>query len=151
MFHLRPLVLLLLAPLATAQLGVVERVSVSSSGVQGDAWSQVDPKLSADGRFVAFVSSATTLVSGDTNGFEDIFHHDRQTGVTIRCSISSTGVQTDERSAGAAISGNGRFVAFWSYSDLLDPADQNGLRDVFVHDTVTRQTERISVGLQGAD
>src|SRR5207253_2878782 len=63
--------------------GTTERVSLSSTGNQGDGWSS-GPSLSADGRFVAFTSGATNLVPGDTNGASDVFVHDRQTGITER-------------------------------------------------------------------
>ena len=149
---LRPLLTLtLLATPAVAQLPVVERVSVSTAGAQGDQGATVDPRLSADGRYVVFESRATNLVANDTNGQPDVFHHDRLTGITIRCSIGSGGEQADDVSSGPAISGDGRWVAFWTYSDALDAADTNGLRDVYLHDTVTRTTERISVGLAGAE
>ena len=47
------------------QEGRTERVSVSSSGFQGNGWSYF-PRISADGRFVAFLSRASNLVQGDT-------------------------------------------------------------------------------------
>ena len=53
-------------------------MSVSSIGVQGDNTSDT-PSISADGRYVAFQSDATTLISNDTNASQDIFIHDRQT------------------------------------------------------------------------
>lgn len=57
--------------------GVTSRVSVASDGAQGDDGSGV-PAVSADGRYVAFYSYAGNLVSGDTNGYVDIFVRDRQ-------------------------------------------------------------------------
>ena len=74
------------------QTGTTERVSVSSAGTQGNGDSAV-PSISADGRFVAFVSVASNLVPGDTNGRLDVFVHDRQTGTTERVSVSSAGTQ----------------------------------------------------------
>src|SRR5688572_30608155 len=70
------------------------RVSVSSGGEAGNGDSHW-PAISADGRFVGFLSSASNLVSGDTNGVADIFVHDRSTGVTSRISISSDGEQAN--------------------------------------------------------
>ena len=55
--------------------GQTVRVSVDSAGIQGNGAS-FSPSLSADGQLVAFASSATNLVPGDTNGAEDIFVHD---------------------------------------------------------------------------
>ncbi|HEX6765703.1 MAG TPA: hypothetical protein VF103_09505, partial [Polyangiaceae bacterium] len=93
--------------------GRAERVSASSNGTQGDLESS-RPSLSREGDVVAFVSSATNLVRGDTNGVEDIFIHDEQTGRTERVSVSSSGTEADlfsDRYA-PALDRSGRFVAF---------------------------------------
>jgi hypothetical protein len=72
--------------------GVTERASVSSSGIQGDMWSDT-PVLSTDGRFVTFASKSTNLVSDDTNGFADIFVRDRNpSGFTDVCDPGVAGV-----------------------------------------------------------
>ena len=65
-------VLCLVAPQAGWADGTTERVSVSSREAQGNDTS-VGPTISSDGRFVGFVSTATNLVPGDTNGLVDIF------------------------------------------------------------------------------
>src|SRR5439155_1754636 len=109
------------------------------------------PALSADGRFVAFVSFATNLVAGDTNGATDVFVHDRQTGTTERVSVASDGTQGNAASAGAALSADGRFVAFHSYATNLVAGDTNGATDVFVHDRQTGTTERVSVSSGGTE
>jgi Tol biopolymer transport system component len=134
------------------QTGVTKRISVASDGAQGDGGSG-EPSISVDGRFVAFSSQATNLVSGDTNGwFEeygyvllDVFVHDRQTGMTERVSVASDGTQGDEESMGPSISGEGRFVAFLSWASNLAPGDSTSGGDVFVHDRQTGVTERISM------
>ncbi len=110
--------------------GTTERVSVSSAGVQGDGASYV-PAISADGRYVAFYSAATNLVGGDTNGFSDIYVHDRTTRVTTRVSVSSAGAQGNGSSWKPAISADGRYVAFESDASNLVPDDTNGGADVF--------------------
>ena len=109
-----------------------------------------DAAISADGRFVAFTSSATNLISSDTNGVSDIFVHDRQTGKTVRASVATGGAEAHGSSFFPAISGNGRFVAFISSASDLVPGDTNGLDDAFVHDLVTRTTRRVSVRSDGA-
>src|SRR5207244_3779910 len=109
------------------------RESVDSTGAQGNQES-LFPSISADGRFVAFFSSATNLVAGDTNGSPDVFVHDRQTGVTERVSVDSTGTQGNSVSAFPAISADGRFVAFRSDATNLVAGDTNGVDDIFVHD-----------------
>ena len=130
------------------QTGATERVSVDSAGNQADGGSDA-PAISGDGRFVAFVSDASNLVSGDTNGQSDVFVHDRQTGVTERVSVDSAGNQANGGSAAPAISADGRFVAFVSDASNLVPGDTNGQGDVFVHDWQTGATERVSVDSAG--
>jgi Tol biopolymer transport system component len=130
--------------------GQTSRVSVSSGGVQatgGESWS---PAISADGRHVAFVSAATNLVPGDTNGVADVFVHDRITGQTSRVSVATGGVQANGNSGFPSISADGRHVAFASAASNLVPGDTNGMADVFVHDRVTGGTSRVSVATGGA-
>lgn len=129
------------------QSGVTERVSVHSTGRQGDSDSDA-PSISSDGRFVAFHSIATNLVDDDTNRVDDVFVHDRQTGVTERASVHSNGTEGDRRSSTSSISGDGRFIAFASRATNLVRGDTNERWDVFVHDRMTRVTEAVSVGAE---
>jgi hypothetical protein len=122
----------LTSPIA-ADPGLTARVSVDSAGTQANDTS-FSPALSADGRFVAFHSDATNLVAGDTNGFVDVFVHDRHTGETTRVSVDSAGTQANADSFGAALSATGRLVAFASGATNLVVGDTNGIRDIFVHD-----------------
>jgi len=133
------------------QTGITHRVSVDSSGNQGNSSSGLwGSAISGDGRYVAFGSSATNLVSDDTNGYEDVFVHDRLTGITERVSVDSSGNQANASSYwGPAISGDGRYVAFQSSGTNLVPDDVNGHEDVFVHDRLTGITERVSVDSSG--
>ncbi len=133
------------------QTGAVERVSVNSSGVGADAYSE-KPSISADGMRVAFVSAATNLYSGgDTNGVNDVFVRDRNTSTTYRVSVASGGAQANDYSGGTfpSISPDGRYVAFDSNATNLVEADTNGVQDVFVHDMQTSLTERASVSSGG--
>src|SRR5919198_703800 len=153
--------------------GFTELVSVSSAGVQGNQDSE-RPSVSADGRFVAFASLSDNLVPGDTNGKSDIFVRDRVTGMTERVSVSSAGRQgtsdvflhdrltgttvrvsvssTDVEASGqeGTISGDGKRVAFTSFSDNLVPGDTNFSSDVFVRDLTTGTTVRASVASDGS-
>lgn len=134
----------------------VSRVSVASSGAQGDddsglEFPGVGAVISDNGRFVAFSSVATNLVANDTNDAVDVFVHDRLMGATERVSLDSTGAQADAGSGGPSISADGRFVAFASQAGNLVPDDLNEALDVFVHDRETGLTERVSVGLAGAE
>jgi len=121
------------------------RVSVASGGVQanGSSYSAV---LSADGRYIAFESLATNLVVGDVNAQRDIFWHDTVSNITRRVSVSSSNVEANRASFDAAVSPEGRYVAFESdATNLLATVDSNAARDVFVHDTSTGVTRRVSI------
>jgi len=83
------------------QTQTTERVSVATNGEEGGSISDV-PAISGTGRFVAFQSTASNLINGDTNGVVDIFLHDRESGVTVRISESETGAQADAGSFGPA-------------------------------------------------
>ena len=125
--------------------GVATLASVSSFGVRGNGDS-TRPSISADGRHVAFHTEASNLVDGDSNGFDDVLVHDRDTGVTVRVSADSSGAQaTDGDSDRPSISGDGRFVAFYSDAGNLVDTDEppfdplkcpacSGVRDIFVRD-----------------
>jgi len=131
--------------------GLTVRVSVSSSGTQGDGHSTL-ASISADGRFIAFESQATNLVPGDTNGFSDIFVRDLATGVVERISVDSFGSQSNGESYDPSLSGNGRFVAFTSHATSLGVVDTNEVSDVYVFDRLNAAVVRASVstgGLQG--
>jgi Tol biopolymer transport system component len=113
--------------------GRTTRVSVSSAGTQANDASY-DPSISADGRYVAFRSYASTLVAGDTNGWGDIFVRDTAKGRTIRVSLSSEGGQGNLDSDWASISADGRYVAFSSEASNLVAGDTNETSDIFVRD-----------------
>jgi Tol biopolymer transport system component len=133
--------------------GSTARVSVDSNGVQGDHGSE-EVSISGDGRYVAFVSVATNLVPGDTNGFADVFVHDMVSGTTTRVSVDSSGVQGNGNCGGVgyrpSISLDGRRVAFVSDAANLVLGDTNGMSDVFVHDMLSGITTRASVDSSGA-
>ena len=135
------------------QAGQTWRASVNSAGIQGNTGSE-STSISSDGRFVAFVSDATNLVSNDTNSTTDVFVHDQQTAQTVRISVSSTGVQGNESSWSYSISGDGRFVVFESDASNLVSNDTNDNSDIFVHDLQMGVTSRISLNssdVQGND
>jgi Tol biopolymer transport system component len=137
--------------------GTTERVSVSSTGAQGNANSGLlngmgGPSITADGRYVAFDSQASNLVKSDTNNAIDVFVRDRVTGTTERDSVSSAGVQGNGDSTHPSINADGSRVAFDSFADTLVQPDTNFSQDVFVHDRGTGSTVRASDapgGVQG--
>jgi Tol biopolymer transport system component len=132
------------------QTGTTERVSVATSGAEANNESN-SPSISADGRYVAFLSYAGNLVAGDTNGAADVFVRDRQNGTTERVSVSSSGAQGDifMASYNPSISADGRYVAFNSEATNLVAGDTNGATDMFVHDRLTGITERVSLATDG--
>jgi len=131
------------------QTGEITRVSVNSSGIEANEGSG-GTAISGDGRFVAFTSDASNLVSNDTNGVTDVFVRDRQAGVTTRVSIGSSGGQANNFSDfPLSISSDGRFVAFNSDASNLVGNDMNDVTDIFVHDNQTGVTERVSIAGDG--
>jgi hypothetical protein len=120
-------------PAAQAAPGDTTRVSVASDGAQANYYSLAS-SISADGRYVAFVSEASNLVSGDTNGAYDVFVHDLVSGVTSRISVASDGAQANYDSYIPSISADGRYVAFYSGASNLVSGDTNEVWDVFVHE-----------------
>ncbi|MBN1343638.1 MAG: chitobiase/beta-hexosaminidase C-terminal domain-containing protein [Phycisphaerae bacterium] len=133
---------------ADRQTSQITRVSVSSSAAQADG-SSYDPRISPDGRYVAFSSRATNLVGGDTNDASDIFLHDRQTGQTERVSVGSNGAQADGDSFYAGVSADGRYVVFEFWGSNLVEGDTNGEGDILLRDRQTGQTTRVSVSFDG--
>jgi Tol biopolymer transport system component len=128
--------------------GATVRASVSSAGVQGNE-SSTEPRLSADGNFVAYISTATNLVAGDTNARDDVFVRDRAAGTTVRASVSTAGTQGNGHCFTPVISADGRAVAFESGANNLVAADSNGVQDVFVRDLAAGTTTRVSVDSGG--
>lgn len=115
--------------------------------------SSSDPSVSGDGRVVAFSSRAPDLVAGDGNEAWDVFAWDRDRDAVALVSMSSEGAPGDSTSFEAAVSADGRSVAFASMADTLVPKDTNGdgtsreaPMDVFVRDLVAGRTTRVSVG-----
>jgi archaellum component FlaF (FlaF/FlaG flagellin family) len=128
--------------------GTTRLVSVSATGGPADNFS-VMPAISADGRYVAWESGASNLVSGDTNGVFDVFVRDMVTGHTIRASLGTNGQQGNGNSQRPALSADGRYVAFESVATNLVSGDTNAQNDVFVRDLASGTTQRVSVGIHG--
>jgi WD40-like Beta Propeller Repeat len=125
--------------------GTNERVSVAADDGQANGQSGVQA-ISSDARFVVIWSEATNLVSGDTNRIADLFVRDRAEGTTERVNVSSDGAQANAESANAAITPDGRFVAFESRASNLVPGDNDDASDVFVRDRSTDRTELVGAG-----
>ncbi|MBK7644637.1 MAG: PD40 domain-containing protein [Planctomycetes bacterium] len=131
--------------------GTTQLVSVDSSGAQANGASgHFGDTISSDGRFVAFRSAATNLVTGDTNAALDVFVRDRVNSTTERVSVSTSGMQGNGISQEPAISADGRYVAFQSLATNLVAGDTNAVEDVFLRDRQLNQTVRVSLGPGGA-
>jgi Tol biopolymer transport system component len=128
--------------------GQILRASVASNGDEADGDSQL-PTISADGSAVVFRSTASNLVTDDTNGDADIFLRQLGSGITERVSLAVDGSEPNERSDDPAISGNGRFIAFTTRADLLDPGGAAVSEQVWLRDRQLGTTELISARPDG--
>ncbi|HEV7862823.1 MAG TPA: hypothetical protein VGR20_08990, partial [Acidimicrobiia bacterium] len=155
--------------------GTMERISVGVGGArahipEADASGACSsapcgsqrPTISADGRYVAWWSSADNLVAGDTNGHADAFLRDRQTGTTTLLSKGFQNTQSDGDSKRPIVSRDGHYVAFESAAaNLISPAkcgfldlsckalDTNKADDIFLYDVTAGSLTRVSTGTDG--
>ena len=113
------------------QAGVTTRISQGPASTEANS-SSWDARMSANGRYVAFRSSASNLVDGDTNGSPDVFLYDRLSGAVRLLSVAATGGQANGESARPAPSADGRFIAFTSLATNLSSDDTNRTADVFI-------------------
>ncbi|MFC9683930.1 TolB family protein [Streptomyces sp. NPDC056948] len=121
------------ATAAPAPVPRTEKASVAPDGTDGDAASG-GPSLSADGRRLAFVSSADNLVAGDTDGLADAFVRDLETGTTRSASGGGVDGSVDD----VALSGNGRYLAFAA------TAASDGRSHIWVKDLKTGTLQRVA-------
>jgi Tol biopolymer transport system component len=133
-------------------LGTTKFVSLTSAGGPSYQWC-FHGGISDDGRYVVFESSGNDIVPGDDNLADDVFVRDLVAGTTTRVSVGSAGVQGNGPSSVAVaepcISGDGRFVAFYSLASNLASNDTNYYHDVFVHDRSNATTQCVSIGVNG--
>jgi Tol biopolymer transport system component len=126
------------------------RIDEAHTGVESIGESY-NPSVSADGRYVAYVSQKPDLVPGDSNGFADVFRYDRITGTTVRVSVADDGSEADGPALNCSIAGDGNLVAFDGYaSNLIGAGDTNGYPDCFVRDVASGSTTRVSVTSDGS-
>lgn len=123
------------------QTGLTERVSLGGDGQQANGPSIGRAALSADGRYVAFVTNASNLVPGDRPYVNDVLVRDRWTGTTERISVTTLEAPQAVYHSTTSISADGRFVTFEAYD-----GDANSHLDVFVRDRYAGTTIRASAG-----
>lgn len=131
--------------------GTTKRIS---NGFAGEPATGFFPNISADGKYIAYVSAWTSLVPGDTNLVQDVFRYNVQTGTTERVSVSGSGGEANALSQAGGIgiiSADGRYVVFESDASNLVPNDFNNHFDVFVRDMQLGTTERVSETSAGID
>lgn len=125
------------SPPSTIRLKSVEAASISPAGSSANDSSgggEFGSAISQDGRYVAFSSYASNLITGDFNEQADIFVRDRILGKIVRVSVSSDGTQGNSGSRAPGISADGRYVVFTSGASNLVAFDNNNSEDVFLHD-----------------
>jgi ELWxxDGT repeat protein len=126
----------------------VTRVSTDGAGGQGNGFSYT-PVFSPDGSRIAFYSSASNLVAGDSNDADDVFVKDLVSGAITRVSTNSSGGQGDSGSGTPFFSPDGSRIAFYSSASNLVAGDTNNTLDVFVKDLVTGAITRVSTNSSG--
>ncbi|MFK8112089.1 MAG: S8 family serine peptidase [Rubripirellula sp.] len=126
-----------------------ELISRNTLGIQADSASG-SPSISADGKFVAFDSTATNLVAGDTNAVGDIFLYNRELNSIERVTLVGANVEANGSSRTPSVNADGNFVAFSTAATNFAIDDANGFRDIYVSDRSSPGVfERISIGMTG--
>lgn len=130
-------------------LGTTSVVSIGADGSPANDWSWNEPDISGDGRYVAFASLATNLVSSTAPSNLSVFVRDIVSGVTSQASVNLQGGNPNGTSYQPSISGDGRYVAFLSAAnDLVAGAIVAGF-EVFVRDRTAGVTTRDSLNENG--
>jgi len=128
--------------------GKIEIVSMSSNGQAANGGSS-SSRISADGRYVVFVSNASNLVGGDTNSKGDVFLRDMLSGETKLVSVGYLGLPANGSSGSPSVSSDGRYVTFQSLATNLIASDTNIKQDVFVRDMKNGVTALVSISSSG--
>lgn len=126
----------------------LERISQAPDGSPANGASS-DPVISADGRYVAYVTEAGNIVEHMRWAWSSIAVYDRSTGETVLASTGAGGYQGMSQTSRPSISGNGQYVAFVSFDSSLVRGDFNTLNDVFLHDMHTGETRLVSADSAG--
>jgi len=127
---------------------VITRINVTSKGNEANTHSFA-PSISGDGRYVAFQSDATNLVTYDSNRFTDVFLHDRYTNQIKLISRNLAGKSANFKSTFPVISQEGHYVVFQSDASDLVADDINQMRDIFIYHISSEKIELVSVNSEG--
>ena len=138
------------SPALAIEISEVRLVNIASDGTVSNDEAR-DTHISADGNFVAFMSSADNLVAGDSNGMMDTFVHNVDTGSTIRVSTAFDGSEANGDSGPQSLSTDGNYVLFKSGATNIVADDTNGLDDLFVRDIAAGVTTRVNVATDGSE
>lgn len=147
------------APRPLAATPPVQPLTVTYQGLSPSVGGNSDSlagQMSADGRFVVFVSTANNLVTDDhaaspLGSFLDVFLRDLTTGQTTLVSANSAGTDSGNKDSNdPAVSADGRFVAFQSDASDLVTNDFNLTSDIFVRDVVNGRTILVSMNAAGS-
>jgi Tol biopolymer transport system component len=130
---------------ALDKIYVYDRTTRRSRLIAPEADTFSRPAISDNGRYIAFSSGASHLVSDDYNNHADIFVYDQVAEQFTRVSVASEGSEANHFSFAPAISADGQYIAFISFASNLVTHDTNNNFDIFVHDLLTAQTTRVSV------
>jgi Tol biopolymer transport system component len=135
---------------STTRVSVEETGDLDSDGDPDNTnGTSSEPSISADGRFVAFLSLATDIVAGDNNNETDIYVRDTLFNINERASVTAQGGEPFDPCQSPVMSGDGRFVTFESNSPDLVLGDTNNAPDIFLRDLVSNTTIRISLATYG--
>ena len=131
------------------QEGVTERLNVAVDGTESN-FNSGGVTMSPSGRYVAWSTMATNVLSEDANNIWDVLVKDVQTGELMLASVANDGTQGGGWSVAPSAGGlDSGVIAFESDATNLVPNDTNGVRDVFVRDFRTGTTTLVSSSASG--
>jgi Tol biopolymer transport system component len=143
----------LLALPANAARDDLDLVNIAPGGAAANGGAS-DPAISADGRLVAFESTADNLSAEDDNGVQGIFVRALPGGASTLVSraTGATGAGANGSADDPAISADDRFVVFQSTADNLATDDDDAVTNIFVRDLTAGTTTLVSrmTGATGA-
>lgn len=136
MISIRSIIITLLIPVSVFS---IERVSISSTGEINNGYS-LESSVNEDGNMITFVSAANNLDANDTNGYYDVFLHNKNTNKTTCITLAKDGTASNNHSMFTTISADGKYVAFVSEASNLTATGQ----DLFLYNTNTKTIQPVT-------